>query len=161
MDHSITQPPTLKRVTHWQDPFFLPPTHPLCLSWIQILTAKITQVCRDICDIKLRCLLVARSDKEPDNITRKILTNQSDHEDTWGSGKSKPETPDIHEGCAEDENDYIYNTPNHLEHGNWDILQHHDTYQPQWLPGPSEMPPMPLPYSDLSGPLYPKLSTCF
>ena len=90
------------------------------------------------------------SDKEPNHITNNILTNQSDHKDIWGSNRSRPGTPDIHEGCAVDGNNYIYNTPNHLEHNNWDILLHLETYQPQWPPEPSEMPPMPLPYPDPS-----------
>ena len=56
----------------------------------------------------------------------------------------------IHEGHAEDGIDYIYNTPNHHEHGNWDIQQHHETYQPLWPQEPSETAPVPLPYPDPS-----------
>ena len=68
------------------------------------------------------------SDKEPDVITNNILTNQSDRKDTWGSDRSRPGTPDIHEGCAEDDNDYTYKTPNYLAHSNQDTLQHCETY---------------------------------
>ena len=56
----------------------------------------------------------------------------------------------MHEGCAEDDNDYAYKTPNRHKHGNQDSLQCHDTYQPQWLPKPSGMTPEPLPYPDPS-----------
>ena len=120
------------------------------MSRIQTLTSKITQVCQDICDIKLRQLLITWSDKEPDVITNNILTNQSDRKDTWGSDRSRPGTPDIHEGCAEDDNDYTYKTPNYHELGNQDSLQHCDTYQPQWLPKPSGMTSEPLPFPDPS-----------
>ena len=120
------------------------------MSQIQILTSKITQVCQDICDIKLRRLLVTCSDKEPDVITNNILSNQSNCKDTWDSNKSRPGTLDIHEGHAEDGNDYVYNTPNHHKFGNQDTLQHCDTNWPQWWPEPSGMPPVPLPYPDHS-----------
>ena len=53
---------------------------PLYLSRIRILTSKITQVCQDICVIKLRWLLITQSEKEPNVITNNILTNQSDRE---------------------------------------------------------------------------------
>ena len=46
------------------------------MSRIRILTSKITQVCQDIHDIKLRRLLLTRSDNEPNDITNPILTNQ-------------------------------------------------------------------------------------
>ena len=117
---------------------------------IQTLTSKITQVCQDIRDIKLRQLLITRSEEEPDDITNNILTNQSDRKDTWGSDSSRPETLDIHEGRAGDGNDYAYKIPNCHEHGNQDSLQRHDTYQPQRLPKPSGMTPEPLPYPDSS-----------
>ena len=91
-----------------------------------------------------------QSDDKPNDITTCILTNQSNHKDTWGLSRSRPGTPDIHEGCAEDENDYAYKTPNHLELSNWDSLQRCDTYQPQWLPKPSGMTPEPLPNPDPS-----------
>ena len=120
------------------------------VSQIQTLTSKITQVCQDICDIKLRRLLIMQSEKEPDDITNNILTNRNDHKDTWGSDRSRPETPDIHEGRAEGDNDYTYRTPNHHKLGNQDSLQRHDTYQPQQLPKPSGMTPEPLPYPDPS-----------
>ena len=120
------------------------------MSRIQSLTSKITQVCQDIHDIKLRRLLITRPDKESSDITNNILTNQSDCKDIWGSYRSKPGTPDIHEGHAEGDNDYAYRTPNHHELGNQDNLQCHDTYQPQQLPEPSGMTPEPLPCPDLS-----------
>ena len=120
------------------------------LSQIRILTSKITQVCQDIRDIKLRRILVTQSDKEPNVITKHILTNQSDHKDTWGSNRNRPGTLDIHEGHAEDDNDYAYRTPNHHELGNQDSLQHHDTYPPQRLPKPSGMTPEPLSFPDPS-----------
>ena len=63
------------------------------VSRIRILTSKITQVCQDIHDIKLRRLLITQSDKEPNDITNRILTNQSDRKNTWGSGRSKPDPP--------------------------------------------------------------------
>ena len=69
-----------------------------------------------------------QSDEEPNAITNNILTNQNDLKDTWGSSRSRPDTLDIPEGCAEDGNDYIYKTPNHHELGSRDILQHHNTY---------------------------------
>ena len=87
---------------------------------------------------------------ESNIITSNILTNQNDRKDTLGSNRSRPETPDIHEGCAEDDNDYVYRIPNYDEHGNQDNLQCHDTYQPQWSPKPSGMTPEPLPYPDPS-----------
>ena len=92
------------------------------VSQIQILTSKITQVCQDICDIKFRQLLITQSGKKPDYITTNILTNQSGCKDTWGSNRSRPETPDIHEGHTEDGIDYIYNTPNQHEPSNQDNL---------------------------------------
>ena len=79
-------------------------------------------MCQDICDIKLRRLLITQLEEESDDITDKILTNQNDCKDTWGSDRSRPETPDIHEGHAEDGNDYTYKTPNHHELGNQDSL---------------------------------------
>ena len=120
------------------------------MSWIWTLTSKITQVCWDICDIKLRQLLITRSEEEPDSITNHILTNQNDHKDTLGSNKNKPGTLDVHEGHAEDENDYAYKTPSHHEHNNWDNLQRHDTYPLQWPEEPSETPPKPPPCLDPS-----------
>ena len=120
------------------------------MSQIQILTSKITQVCQDICDIKLRQLSITQSDKKTSDITSEILTNQSDCKDTWDSNKNGSGTLSRHDDCAEDGNNYIYRTPNHPKHGNWENPQHYDTYQPQLWPEPSEMPPMPLPYSDPS-----------
>ena len=79
-----------------------------------------------------------------------ILTNQSDCKDTWGSSRSRPGTLDIHEGHAEDGNNYAYKTPNHHEPGNQNTLQCHDTYWLQQLPEPSGMPPVSLPYQDPS-----------
>ena len=83
-------------------------------------------------------------------ITKDIVTNQSDRTDTWGSNRSRPDSPDKHEGCAEDGINYAYKTPNYPRHDNWDILQHHGTYQPQRPPEPSGMTPEPLPYPDPS-----------
>ena len=120
------------------------------LSRIRTLTSKITQVCQDICDIKLRQLLITRSDEEPNNITNSTLTNQSDCKDTWGSYKTRPETLDIHEGHAEGDNDYAYKTSNHHELSNQDSLQCRDTYLPQRLPKPSGMTPKPLPFPNPS-----------
>ena len=120
-----------------------------CLSRIQTLTSKITQICQDIRDIKLRRLLITQSDKEQNEIAN-ILTNQSDCKNTWGSNRSRPGTPDIHEGHAEGDIYYTYKTPNHHEHGNWDNLQRHETYRPQRPPEPSGMIPEPLPYPDPS-----------
>ena len=122
----------------------------LSLSRIQTLTSKITQICQDIRDIKLRQLLITRSEEEPIVITNNILTNQNDHKDTLGSDRRRPETPGIHGGCAEDGNDYVYRTPNRHELDNQDNLQRHDTCQPQRLPRPSGMTPEPLPYPDPS-----------
>ena len=68
---------------------------------------KITQVCHDICDIKLRQLLITQSKEEPNVITNIILTNQSDCKDILGSNRNRPGTPDIHEGCAADGSNYI------------------------------------------------------
>src|ERR1700743_2035776 len=86
------------------------------VSRIRILTSKITQVCQDIRDIKLRRLLITRSDNEPNDITDSILTNQNDCKNTWGSGRSRPDPPDTREDHAEGGNDYAYKTPNPLEH---------------------------------------------
>ena len=60
-------------------------------------TSKITQVCQDICDIKLRQLLVTQSDKKTIDITSNILTNQSDCKDIWDSNTSRSGTQDRHE----------------------------------------------------------------
>ena len=120
------------------------------LSRIQILTSKITQVCQDICDIKLRRLLITRSDNEPSDITNGILTNQNDCKNTWGSDKSRPDPPDTHEGCAEDDNDYVYRTPNLLEHDIPNNQEDHGRCPPQPLPKPSGMTPEPLPCPDPS-----------
>ena len=120
------------------------------LSRISIVTSKITQVCQDICDIKLRQLVITQSDKKTNDITSNILTNQSDCKDIWDSNKRRSGTWDKHEDHAEDGNNYVYRTPNHSKYGNQDNPQHHDTYPPQWWPEPSEMPPTPLPYPDPS-----------
>ena len=91
-----------------------------------------------------------QSNKEPHDITNNILTNQSDHKNTWGSERSRPGTLDIHEGHAADGNNYAYSTPNCHEPGNQDNPQHHGTYPLQQLPTPSKKPPVPLPYPDPS-----------
>ena len=43
--------------------------HECPVSRIRILTSKITQVCQDIRDIRLRQLLITRSDNKPNSIT--------------------------------------------------------------------------------------------
>ena len=120
------------------------------MSRIQILTSKITQVCEDIRDIKLRRLLITRSDNEPNDITNRILTNQNDYKNTLGSDKSRPDPPDTREDCAEDGIDYAYKTPNPLEHDNRNTPEDHERCPPQPLPTPSRMTPEPLPYPDPS-----------
>ena len=120
------------------------------MSRIQILTSKITQVCRDICDIKLRRLLITQSDEEPNDITNRILTNQSDHKNTWGSDRSKPDPPDTHEDSAEGDNDYVCRIPSHLKHDTQNNPEDHGKYPPQPRPVPSGMTPEPLPYPDPS-----------
>ena len=120
------------------------------MSQIQILTSKITQVCQDIRDIKLRRLLIAQLDKEPNDITNRILTNQSDCKNTWGSDRSKPDPPDTHEDRAEGDIDYVYRTPNHLEPDTQNNQEDHGKCPPQPWPIPSGMTPEPLPYPDPS-----------
>ena len=120
------------------------------MSRIQILTSKITQVCQDIRDIKLRQLLITRSDNEPNDITNRILTNQNDRKNTWGSGRSRPGPPDIHEDRAEGGNDYAYKTPSPLEHGTQNNQEDHERCPPQPLPKPSGRTPEPLPCPDPS-----------
>ena len=120
------------------------------VSRIQNLTSKITQVCQDICDMKLRRLLITRSDKESDNITSSILINRNNHKDIWGSDRSKPDPPDIHGDHAGDGNDYVYRTPNCLELSNRSIQEDHEKCPPQPWPTPSGMTPEPLPYLDPS-----------
>ena len=122
--------------------------HPL--SRIRILTSKITQVCQDIRDIKLRRLLLTRTDEEPVVITNNILTNQNDHKNTSGSNRSRPAPPDIHEDRAGDGNDYVYRTPNLLEHDIPNSQEDRGRYLPQPLPKPSRMTPEPLPCPDPS-----------
>ena len=114
------------------------------MSQIQILTLRITQVCQDIHDIKLRQHLITQSDGEPNDITTHILTNQSDCKDTWDSSKSRPATLDTHEDCAEGGTNYVYNTPSHLEYGNQNNQEDHETCPPQLQPTPSGMTPVPL-----------------
>ena len=63
-----------------------------------------------------------------------------------GSSRNRPGTWDKHEDCAEDGIDYAYSTPNLLKPDNQDIQLSCDTYWPQKLPEPSEMPPLPLSY---------------
>ena len=123
---------------------------PLLVSQIRILTSKITQVCQDIHDIKLRRLLITCSDEEPNGITNNILTNRSDHKDTWGSDKSRPDPPDIHEDCAGGGIDYVYRIPNCLKLNNQNNREDHGKYPPQPRPAPSKMTPGPLPYPDPS-----------
>ena len=120
------------------------------MSRIQILTSKITQVCQDIRDIKLRRLLITRSDEEPIVITDRILTNQNDHKNTWGSDRSRPDPPGTHEDRAEDGIDYVYKTPNPLGHDIPNNLEDHGKCPPQPRPTPSGMTPEPLPHPDPS-----------
>ena len=122
----------------------------LFLSRIQLLTSKITQVCQDIRDIKLRRLLITRSDEEPIVITSSILTNQNDRKNTLGSNRSRPDPLDTHEDHAEDGNDYVYRTPNLLEHNIPNNQEDHGRCPPQPLPKPSGMTPEPLPCPDPS-----------
>ena len=89
-------------------------------------------------------------DKEPNDITNSILTNQSDCKNTWGSDRSKPDPPDIHEDHAEDGNDYVYKTPNLLEHDTQNNQEDHGRCPPQLRPKPSGMTPEPLPCPDPS-----------
>ena len=121
------------------------------VSRIQILTSKITQVCQDIRDIKLRRLLITRSDnEEPIVITNSILTNQNDRMNTLGSDRSRPGPPDTREDCAEGGNDYVYRTPNPHEHDTRNTQEDHGRCPPQPLPKPSGMTPEPLPCPDPS-----------
>ena len=122
----------------------------LFVSRIQILTSKITQVCQDICDIKLRRPLITQLDKEPNVITNCILTNQSDRKNTWDSGRSRPDPLDTREDHAEDGNDYVYRTPNLLEHDNQNNQEDRGRCSPQPRPKPSGMTPEPLPCPDPS-----------
>ena len=122
----------------------------MVMSQIRILTSKITQVCQDIRDIKLRRLLITQSDREPNDITNCILTDQSDHKNTWGSNRSKPDPLDTHEDCAEGDIDYVYRTPSHLKHDTQNNPEDHGKCPPQPRPVPSGMTPEPLPYPDPS-----------
>ena len=120
------------------------------MSRIRILTSKITQICQDIRDIKLRRLLITRSDNEPTVITDRTLTNQNDYKSTFGSGRSRPDPPDIHEDHAGGGNDYAYKTPNPLEHDTLNSPEDHGRYPLQPRLTPSGMTPEPLPYPDPS-----------
>ena len=120
------------------------------LSQIQILTSKISQVCRDIRDIKLRRLLVTRSNDKPNDITKHVLTNQNDHKNTLGSSRSRPDPLDTHEDQAEGGNDYVYKIPNPLEHDTQNNQEDHGRCPPQPWPEPSGMTPEPLPSPDSS-----------
>ena len=120
------------------------------MSRIRILMSKITQVCHDIRDIKLRRLLITRSDNKLNNITNHILTNQNDCKNTLGSNRSRPDPPDTHEDHAEGDNDYVYKTPNPLEHDTQNNQEDHGRCPPQLRPAPSGMTPEPLPYPDPS-----------
>ena len=120
------------------------------MSRIQILTSKITQVCQDICDIKLRRLLITRSDDKPNDITKHILTNRNDRKNILDSGRSRPDPPDTHEDHAGDGNDYAYRTPNPPEHDTRNNQENRGRYPPQPWPTPSGMTPEPLPCPDLS-----------
>ena len=91
-----------------------------------------------------------QSDGESNVITNHMLTNQSDCKDTSDSNRSRPGTPEIHEGCAEDGNNYVYRTPNLLEHDNQNNQEDHETHPPQLWPTPSGKTPEPPPYPDPS-----------
>ena len=101
------------------------------VSRIRILTSKITQVCQDIRDIKLRRLLITRSDNKPNDITNRILTNQNDCKNTSGSSRSRPDPPGTHEDRAEGGSDYVYRTPNLLEHDIPNNQEDHGRCPPQ------------------------------
>ena len=68
----------------------------------------------------------------------------------WVQTKADLRLLGIHEGRAEDDDDYVYRTPNRHKHGNQNNLRRHDTYQPQRPPRPSGMTPEPLPFPDPS-----------
>ena len=87
---------------------------------------------------------------EPNVITNRILTNQSDRKNTWDSGRSRPDPPDTHEDHAEDGNDYFYKIPNPLEHDTHNNQEDHGRCPPQLQPKPSGMTPEPLPCPDPS-----------
>ena len=123
---------------------------PRMVSRIRKLTSKITQVCQDIRDIKLRRLLITRLDSKSNDITNCILTNQNDCKNTLDSSRSRPDPPYTHEGHAEGENNYIYKTPNPLEHDTQNNQEDHGRCPPQLWPTPSGMTPEPLPYPDPS-----------
>ena len=89
-------------------------------------------------------------DKEPNDITSGILTNQSDCKNTWGSDRSTPDPLDTHEDCAEDGNDYVYRISNHPEHDTQNNPEDHGKCPPPPRPVPSGMTPEPLPYPDPS-----------
>ena len=131
-------------------PLPLTPITAFKLSRIQILTSKITQVCQEIRDMKLRRLLITQLDQEPNVITKSILTNQNDRKNTWGSDRSRPDPPDTHEDCAEDDNNYVYKTPNLLKHDTQNNQEDHGGCPPQSRPKPSGMTPEPLPCPDPS-----------
>ena len=120
------------------------------LSRIRILTSKITQVCQDIRDIKLRRLLVTHSDEEPNDITNRIQTNRNDRKNTRGSSRSTLDLLDTREDHAEGGTDYVYKTPNHLEHDTQNNPKDHEKCPPQLQPIPSGMTPEPPPCPDPS-----------
>ena len=88
--------------------------------------------------------------QEPNDITDRILTNQSDRKNTWGSDRSKSDPPDTHEDHAEGDIDYAYKTPNHLKHDTQNNPEDHGKCPPPLRPVPSGMTPEPLPYPDPS-----------
>ena len=107
-------------------------------------------MCQDIRDIKLRQLLITQPDEEPSDMTNHIQTNRNDCKNTLGSNRSRPDPPDIHEDRAEGDNDYVYKTPNHLEHNIQNNQEDHERCPPQLRSKPSGMTPEPLPYPDPS-----------
>ena len=100
--------------------------------------------------MKLRQLLITQLDQEPNVITNSILTNQNDRKNTWDSGRSRPDPPDTHEDRAEDGNNYVYKTPNLLEHDTQNNQEDHGRCPPQPRPKRSGMTPKPPPCPDPS-----------
>ena len=97
-----------------------------------------------------RWLLITQLDKEPNVITNHILTNQSDRKNTWDSGRSRPDPLDTRGDHAEGGNNYVYRTPNLLEHDNQNNQEDRGRCPPQLQPKPSGMTPEPLPCPDPS-----------
>ena len=67
-----------------------------------------------------------------------------------GSDRSRPDPPDTHEDHAEGGNNYVYRTPNPLEHDTQNNQEDHGRCPPQPWPTPSGMTREPLPCPDPS-----------